>query len=360
MTRQRDQKKHDDPGQRKQGLALGLSWEWGLLALPPLVMLVLPAEIIGFIVRTNWPLDVFTVSLTQKSADFARHIDHRILYAAIILFHIALCFCLIVLFWDRLRDFPQSLRRRAYVLMGVEAALFLAVLAFYWRSTALYRLSYLNVRELLARTCALDDILAKCIEDGVPDKFTRYVPDLDLVTTKLSLFVYIPHIFSIAALSVALALAASIIAHLRELTAQDWHKRFDNGVQSLQICFFGGSAILVTSTITATLFFQFPASVAPADSPAANAYMEYARTLTVYWGVVYTLTLVATFGPVALMLRNLVRRYEQGADSSDKLREWLTYKALVSPIRMITNFIVMLAPMLFGAVGSLTKLLPGG
>jgi len=359
MTEQRDQQKDNDSAKRKQGLAFGLSWAWAVLVLPPLVMLVLPAEVIGFFVQAEWPVDVFSLSVTQQSEAFARHIDHRIVYAAVILFHGALCLCLIVLFWDRLRDFPGFLRRRAYVVMLIEGALFLAVLAFYWRSTGLYQLSYLNIRELLASTCAVDNILARCVP-CVADGARQCMPDLDQVATKLSLFVYIPHIFSIATLSVAVAVAASIIGNLRELTAQDWHKRFDHGVQSLQICFFGGSAILVTSTITATLFFQFPASLALPDSPAAKALGEYARTLTVFWGVVYTLTLVATFGPAALMLRNLVRRYEQGAESSDKLREWLTYKALVSPIRLITNFVVMLAPMLFGAVGNLTKLLPGG
>ena len=113
--------------------------------------------------------------------------------------------------------------------MFVEASLFLAVLGFYWRSTGLYKLSYLNIRALLASTCALNDILAPCV--------AGHVPDLDQVTTRLSLFVYIPHIFSIATLSVAVAVATSVIGNLRDLTAQDWHKRFDHGVQSLQICF---------------------------------------------------------------------------------------------------------------------------
>jgi hypothetical protein len=352
MTQQRDREEEKKANKSGQGLSYGLPWLWVVLALPPLVMLVLPAEVIAFFVPTDWPLDAFALSVTQQGEAFARHIDHRILYAAVVLFHAALCLGLIVLFWDRLRDFPAFLRRQAYVVMFVEAALFLVVLAFFWRSTVLYELSYLNIRELLAGTCALGDILAPCVDGKVPD--------LDQMTTKLSLFVYIPHVLSIAVLAVAVAVVASIIGSLRELKAQDWHERFDHGVQSLQICFFGGSAILVTSTITATLFFQFPASIAPADSAVATALAEYARTLTVFWGVVYTLTLVATFGPAALILRNLVRRYEQGAESSDKLKEWLTYKALVSPIRMITNFFVMLAPMLFGAAGSLTKLLPGG
>ena len=353
--------RHDkDKKSRDQGVIFGHAWAWVAIVFPPLVMFVLPAAIIGYFVQPDWPLDVFTLSLAQKSEAFARHINHRIVYAAMIFFHVTLCLCLIVLFWDRLRDFPGYLRHRAYVLMFIEASLFLAILAFYWRSTGLYKLSYLNIRELLARTCVLDDVLAACVPNCVADGITRCVPDLDSVTTKLSMFVYIPQIFSIATLTVALAVAASVIGNLQQLTVQDWQKRFDDGVKSLQFCFYGLSAVLVTSTITATLFFQFPASLAAADTPAATALSEYARTLTVFWGTVYTLTLIATFAPAALILRSLVRRYERGAESSAEFKRWLTDKALVSPIRLITNFLAMLAPMLFGAAGSLMKFLPGG
>ena len=128
----------------------------------------------------------------------------------------------------------------------------------------------------------------------------------------------------------------------------------------VQVCFFGLSAVLVTSTITATLFFQFPASLARTDSWVATGLSAHAQTLSVFWGTVYTLTLIATFIPVALIVRNLVRRYEQGAESSPEFRSGLVHKALVSPMRLIMNLLAMFAPMLFGAAGSLTKLLPGG
>jgi hypothetical protein len=359
MAEQHAQRKDKVIKSGNRGVIFGASWAWVAIVLPPFVMLVLPAEIISYFVHPAWPLDVFTITVTQESEAFARHLNHRIVYAAMIFFHVTLCLCLIVLFWDRLRDFAGSLRRRAYVLMLIEASLFLAILRFYWRSTDLYTLSYINIRELLAKTCVLDDVLAPCVPDCVVDGVTRCVPDLDSVPTKLSMFVYIPQIFSIAALTVALAVAASVIGNLEQLKAQDWQKRFDDGVKSLQFCFFGLSAVLVTSTIAATLFFQFPASLTAADNPAAAALSEYARTLTVYWGTVYTLTLIATFAPAALILRGLVRRYEQGAESSAEFKRWLTDKALVSPIRLITNFLAMLAPMLFGAAGSLMKFLPG-
>jgi len=360
MAEEHAQRKDKDVDSLKWGAILVSPWAWAIIVFPPLVMLVLPAEIISYFVRPAWPLDVFTITVAQESEAFARHLNHRIVYAAMIFFHVTLCLCLIVLFWDRLRDFSKFLQRRAYVLMIIEASLFLAILAFYWRSTGLYKLSYINIRGLLAKTCVLDDVLAPCVPDCVVDGVTRCVPDLDSVTTKLSMFVYIPQILSIAALTVALAVAASVIGNLQQLTAQDWQKRFDDGVKSLQFCFFGLSAVLVTSTITATLFFQFPVSLAAADTPPATALSEYARTLTVFWGTVYTLTLVATFAPAALILRSLVRRYERGAESSAEFKQWLTDKALVSPIRLITNFLAMLAPMLFGAAGSLMKFLPGG
>ena len=98
MAVQHDQQNDNESDKSKRGLGLGLLWAWVVLVLPPLVMLVLPAEIIGFFVQTNWPLDAVTLSVTQQSETFARHIDHRIVYAAAILFHAALCVGLIVPF----------------------------------------------------------------------------------------------------------------------------------------------------------------------------------------------------------------------------------------------------------------------
>jgi hypothetical protein len=333
MAEQRDQHNDDEVDSRKWAAILGPSWAWVVIVIPPLMMFVLPALVID-IARPEWPIDVFAISVDKASDAFARHIDHRILYAAMLLFHVALCLGLIMMFWDRLREFPVVLRHRSYVLMLIEVALFVAIVAIYWRSTGLYQLSYLDIRELLARTCIFDDLLAPCVQDCAVERVAKCPPDLDKITTKLSILVWIPQIIAIATVTAALAVVASIIGHLREFTAQDWRKRFDDGVRNLQVCFFGLSAILVTSTITATLFFQFPASLARADS-------------------------CATFTPVALIVRNLARRYEQGAASSSEFRSGLVHKALVSPIRLIMNLLAMFAPMLFGAAGSLTKLLPG-
>jgi hypothetical protein len=358
MAEQRDQHNDDEVDSRKWAAILGPSWAWVVIVIPPLMMFVLPALVVD-IARPEWPIDVFAISVDKASDAFARHIDHRILYAAMLLFHVALCLGLIMMFWDRLREFPVVLRHRSYVLMLIEVALFVAIVAIYWRSTGLYQLSYLDIRELLARTCIFDDLLAPCVQDCAVEGVAKCPPDLDKITTKLSILVWIPQIIAIATVTAALAVVASIIGHLREFTAQDWRKRFDDGVRNLQVCFFGLSAILVTSTITATLFFQFPASLARADSWVATGLSAHAQTLSVFWGTVYTLTLIATFTPVALIVRNLARRYEQGAASSSEFRSGLVHKALVSPIRLIMNLLAMFAPMLFGAAGSLTKLLPG-
>lgn len=333
------------------GVIFRRSWAWAGLVLPPLVMLVIPAEIVAYIIEPEWPLRVFTFSLTEESDVFARHINYRIVYATMILFHVALCLCLILLFWDRLRDFPRFLRHRAYVFMTIEASLFLAILRFYWRDTTLYKLSYTNIRDLLAKTGVLNDI----VPIGV---------NLDKVTTKLSIFVYIPQIFSVAALIVALAVAGSVVGNLREAPESEWRERFIAGVNSLQICFFGLSAALVTSTFTASLFFQFPANLAAADEQmlktAVTALSEYAYALTVFWGAVYSLTLVATFAPAAIVLRSEIRRHGQRSESPDEFSQWLAEKALVSPSKWFRNIVVMLAPLLFSAVGSLLKLLPSG
>ena len=359
MAKQRDQQNDNEVDSRQRGMALIPLWAWVVMVIPPLMMFVLPAQVIE-IAPPEWPLDVFAISVDKESDSLARHIDHRILYATMLLFHVALCLGLIAMFWGRLGDFPAALRRRGYLLMVVEALLFVAIVAFYWRSTSLYQLSYLDIREVLARTCSLPDLLAPCVQDCTVEGVAKCPPDLDKITTRLSILVYIPQIVAIATVTAALAVVASIIGHLQDFTAGDWRKRFDDGIHNLQWCFFGLSAVLVTSTITASLFFKFPASLARVDSWLEKGLSAHAQTLSVFWGTVYTLTLIATFGAVVLIMRNLVRGYEQGTESPAEFKSWLIHKALVSPIRLITNFLVMFAPMLFGAAGSLTKLLPGG
>lgn len=339
------------------------SWVWAGLLLPPFVMSVLPAAIVNYIIPTGttWPVELVTFSLTQESEAFARHINHRIVYAAMICFHVTLCLCLIALFWLRLRDLPRLLRHRGYVTMAIQALLFFAIgQSSYWQNSKLYELSVINIRDIFHKTCIFHDIIfdISC-SDPVPTVFTR-----------LYYFVYIPQFFSLGAVIVAMAVAISVFGNLRQSTETEWRERFVAGMNSLQICFFGLSAVLVSSTITAVLFFQFPANLAvPANlatadvaiaKTTATAVSEYARALTVIWGTVYTLVLIVFFAFAAFNVGSLIQKHAQSSDSPAEFGQWLVEKALVSPMKLISGFAAMLAPVLIGAMGNLIKFMPGG
>ncbi|MEE8302328.1 MAG: hypothetical protein V3S24_07820 [Candidatus Tectomicrobia bacterium] len=324
-----------------QGEVFGRSWAWFWLILPPLVMFVVPTGIIQFMITPGWSPHDFAASFAEGSDVLAGHISHRMVYAAMAYFHVAVCLCATLFFWDQLRGFPQFLRHRAYAFMISEAVFFLGIWLF-WRGpeVALYRLSYLNIKELLLRTEAGADITTGLV-------------------TKLSMFATVPQGFGVVAVIVAVGVAGSVAGNLSEARESEWRQRFAVRVHTLQRCFLGLSAVLVTSTLTMMLFFQFPAELA-ADSNTKMVLSHYARGLTVFWGMVYTLTLIATFAPAAVFLRNTLRRQQQGVGSPEEFREWVAQKVLVSPQRVLGNLAALLAPVLAGLLGTLLKSLAGG
>ncbi len=243
------------------------------LIMPPAVMFLLSTAIVQFVIHPGWSSEDLAPAFAEAPGALGRHLSHRLVYASMAFFHIALCLSVMLFFWRQLRDQHQSLRRRAYRFMAVEAFLFLAVwLVWPDPDVTLFKLSYQNVNDLLAQTSVGSDLTVGRV-------------------SKLSLLANVPQVFGIFSIVLAVGVVGSLARGIPQNSESEWRAHFATRVRSLQKCFLGLSAVLVTSTLTVSLFFHFPAELA-ADADTRAALNLYAQGLTIFWGTVYTLTLL--------------------------------------------------------------------
>lgn len=129
--------------------------------------------------------------------------------------------------------------------------------------------------------------------------------------------------------------AGRITATLGELT---------EGVKGLGV-------VLVSSTVTASLFFHLPETLYGGD--VAKSVNAYAATMSVFWGANFTLTLLAIYVPPYLRVRRLAARYEVALPAVDAggNTSWL------APLwRRLDVILPLLGPL---AAGPMANLLQG-
>ncbi len=111
--------------------------------------------------------------------------------------------------------------------------------------------------------------------------------------------------------------------------------------------------MLVVTTVTLMLFLQLPAGLL--DEPGANSINRYALGMTVFWGAVMTLTLVAIFLPSVLAFRGEASRHLRATQAEQTLSQWLDERGHLSVRRQLANLATMLAPIIVGPLGSLLQ-----
>ncbi|MDH3596053.1 MAG: hypothetical protein OEU09_20780 [Rhodospirillales bacterium] len=314
---------------------------WLLLLLPPLVPLLGAAAILQFITHPELSPANLTGAFAEGRDVLGRHMADRMIYAAAGFFHIVVCLGAIVYFLDGLRRMPTPLRRRGhlYILAAlVVLTLTVVLLRAPQLDFAVYKLTYVNIREILRLSLAEADL-------------TRYVVG-DF--TKLSILVYIPTLFGMVAVITAAALATAAAGELPRRSDGEWRRQFVVRVRMLQQAFYVLSAVLVTSTITIMLFFQLPVALA-GDDATRMALSAYAQGLTAFWGTVFTLTLIATFVPATLILRHRAQRYRERLKAPQEFQTWLTDQVPVTVEKQIRNLAAMFAPLIIGLLGNVLQ-----
>jgi hypothetical protein len=122
------------------------------------------------------------------------------------------------------------------------------------------------------------------------------------------------------------------------------------------------TAVLVTSTLAASLFFHLPTKLLAEGSD--GPLVPYAGELSIFWGTVFTLTLLATVTPPLLHARHRLAAITEGvvdADEEDETRKWLSQEGLLESFgQQLRLILALLAPLITGPVANFLQAWQGG
>ena len=149
-----------------------------------------------------------------------------------------------------------------------------------------------------------------------------------------------PYLFGLLAAAFASAVVST--AHKTE--------NLEARMRLVDLTFQATAFVMVTSTISLMLFYRLPLSVV-ADETARELLSGFAQGMALFWGIVFTLTLVAIFGPSNLLLNKALADKPEMADNFREKIEKLSTKHQVSKI------LTMLAPLLVGSSASILEIL---
>ncbi len=329
-----------------------LGWLWPML--PPVVPLLGAAVILQFLDPPNLSPDAFAepfLAGVKAKELFARHLGGRMTYSAVVFFHVVVCLGAMAYYWDRLRETPKTVKQSAYMAIVIEATLVLgALIGLSTAGLAGYKLTYFHIRELIAGTPVGSDLVAPIAHMGF---------------SKLSVGAFLPTGFGVISVIMAAGVASAAARKQPEVSEAEWPQLVRDRLHTLQQSFLILSAVLVTSTLSASLFFHLPTEMFnfEGNSASKEALISYARGLSVFWGAIYTLTLIAVFAPPVVVLLHRLRafaRQKLGKESPSEYQEWLADEHLDFSVRkQLANLAALLAPLMAGQIGSLLQSLGG-
>ncbi|CAN0400017.1 unnamed protein product, partial [Ectocarpus sp. 13 AM-2016] len=295
------------------------------LPLVPLAPLVLAALLLAPLLDTAAQLSFLAVDadgfVARPLRDFI-HLGDMMSYHALAAFHTLLCLAVVITFVLWTLRLPGRQRRGALIFLAAVFAL-LAVLVLYFKAEAnrvvLVQLGYKAICQLIAAADLPTALVApgQCFREG------------DI--SHLTWLAWVPTFSGIGATAFAAAFA---YGNARDLPPHDgndeaaWRAAIDRRIKALQRSVYLLSAVLVSSTITITLFAHLPTGllVDSRELALASAVSKYASGLSTFWGALFSITLMATFAAPALRLLGAAYGAAQGTeDSSDgaDLRNWL-------------------------------------
>lgn len=121
----------------------------------------------------------------------------------------------------------------------------------------------------------------------------------------------------------------------------------------LRTILYAMTLILVLSTLAASLFFHLPQSIVAGDDRAA--FVAQAAEVSLFWGVVYSLTLAATVLPAYVLVQE--DQTDRPQDSRDRPSDSNLADGSKADhgTRRIELIVTVLAPMVTGPVASLIQ-----
>lgn len=249
--------------------------------------------------------------------------------------HILVCLTVIAFNLYHLWTCAAAIRRNLIILALVYASLVcLFMVLTEDPNLAAYKLTYLNIRELYEGTPQAEEILAG-----------------------FSLHVLLPTLFGIFAVSFAATGAESLFTEFDRDAGKLNGETLKTKIAILKRGFQSLSVVLVSTVIAAAISFHLPARLY--DGEGAKLISAYADEMTIFWGAIFTLTLLATYAPHLFRLRNLSRNYArvlQKREPGAPLPEWLSDTALFGNLKSHVGAVfTLLAPLITGSLGNIIQ-----
>ena len=320
-----------------------LTWLWPM-AVPvlPLLFAVLLLQYLGMPAGTD---ALVPGTMAQGGAAALRHAGDRMAYGVAVAIHTGVCLGVIIFYWIVLRRVATADRPPVLVAVAVMAAAVLAALVLLSQIEPpldVYRFTYFVFDSLLRASGLARDLTGS----GPPGSFSP-----------LAVAVLYPSTLGILSVVLAAGIACAVLRRIGPPHGDGWAADFRGNIRVLYRCFYALSAVLVTSTATALLFFQLPVGVIDADNAEfATAVSGYAARVATFWGGIYTLTLFAVYAAPLAILYERARRHVDDHGGGLDLMDWLHEHGFDSSIREnLKNLVVVLAPLLVGPLGEISR-----
>ncbi len=281
-----------------------------------------------------------TTSLIDSGRDLT-FFSHYVSYLGVALFHVAACMTAIVVLLIQLKGLPRSARDQALIVAGAILVL-LAIVG------AIARTDQFDggLNFAYRYTCAALNAAGL----GMP------VFPKSCFKGQLSAFAVLSLVPLMAGLVAAAMAAAVASTAYRPLTTQtkDIDAELDRRAQLVALAFKSTSLVMVTSVLAQVQFYRLPLPLIKTELDL-NLMTGYAQSMTLFWGVVFSLTIIAVFGPGALMLQRHLRDLRGSIDMPD-----IPSGLDPSSVRQqMVNILTSLAPLLIGASGSILETISG-
>lgn len=292
-------------------------------------------------------LKLLNVGAKSETTVAFSHLGDQLTYSAAALLQMMTCAIVIILQIRFLLKLSNPVRKAAIRILFLTMLLALAMVNLIdVTKAATFQYSFLTIQQLL-RYCP-----------GFPAQFAAD-GDGGILFSQSRLFytALLPFGFGAIAVGVMAASSASIAARDNN-SGKVWEATFAARLTQLQNLFRMSSVVLVASAIAFMLFVQLPVGLM--DEATAPSIAKFAQGLTVYWGSVMTLTLVAVFFVPVIALHREARIHYSATQTDQTFIEWLNERGHLSVKRHLANLATMLAPVLVGPVGGLVHSMFGG
>ncbi len=318
---------------------------WVVYAVAPALPFLLGTGILQFLAPSE-PLDHIEFLEFSDRAVAYSHLGDLLTYGAAVLLQMSICVGVITLQLWHFRKLSVTARRTTYRVMLLAIVLAVGVFTLIWIvKAAPYLLTYNTIRQLML------------LSPGWPAEFAA---DGDqgilLGQSRMYYACLVPFVLGALVVAIVAALGAAVAA-ADSITRADWESAFAERVTQLQNSFQASSLVLVASTVALMLFVQLPARLL--SESASEVLSRFGLGLTLYWGVVMTLTLFATFAPPVIALHKEAIGQHRASDCTQPLGQWLSERGNLSVKRQIANLATMLAPIMVGPVGVLLQSILG-